>query len=236
MEQHHWLQFNGSTWPEVQCPHSRLFQGDPLSPLGLNLLLSRPLRDLRRRMPELAVCSYLDDRNMVTRSIGQVKHATDHWASWCRHLGLLENEEKLTLVCRQQKDKKALEDLGFQSTQFADSARVLGVDLRITQAHRHTAEKRRQAAERAAARLLRVSLSVKVKRRLWRTRAVPTAAWGHFLGLSSQRELRPLQAAKKRALREHKMGLPFFQRLLEGHSADIAFCAGCSAFSSLSRA
>eukprot|EP00439_Symbiodinium_sp_Y106_P014006 s7995_g2.t1 len=238
MDQHRWIQLDGSTLTEVQNLESSLPQGDPLSPLALNILMSAPLRALRAKQPRLAVCSFLDDRNLTAPNAREARKAKDHWDEVSRDFGLLENDAKLALVCRRDKDKKELQQQGFSSLNFADTARVLGVDLcsKATQTHRPTAEKRLQEAESAASRLSRASIPVKAKRCLWRTRIVPLASWGRLLKRPTVKELRPLQAMKKKSLQEHRMGAVPLQCLLEGHSADVAFSAGCASVNALYRA
>ncbi|CAE7256424.1 Pol [Symbiodinium sp. CCMP2592] len=233
MDQHRWIQLDGSTLTEVQTLESSLPQGDPLSPLALNILMSAPLRALRARQPRLAVCSFLDDRNLTAPNAREARKAKDHWDEVSRDFGLLENDAKLTLVCRREQDKTELQKQGFSSLNFADTARVLGVDLcaKATQAHRPTTEKRLREAESAASKLSRASIPVKAKRSLWRTRIVPLASWGHLLKRPTVKELRPLQAKKKKSLQEHRMGAVPLQQLA-GYSTqfhEVVYSeAGCA--------
>ena len=105
MDQHKWIQLDGSTLTEVQNLESSLPQGGPPSPLALNILMSAPLRALRTKQRRLAVCSFLDGRILTAPKARVAKKAKD--------VGPLGNDAKLPLVCRREKDKRQLQQKGF---------------------------------------------------------------------------------------------------------------------------
>ena len=73
-------------------------QGDPMSPLGLILVMADAVQDVQRAGVRQSVL--LDDRVLVAPEVGQLLHGFRLWKSWSRRLGFLENEDKIVALAQ----------------------------------------------------------------------------------------------------------------------------------------
>ena len=93
--QQRFLQFEGAVLPCPERVVASLPQGDGLSPLALNILLSAACRAVQRQMgPGYMQSVFLDDRALVCSNPQQAKQAMTEWSQWSKCFGLVENAHK----------------------------------------------------------------------------------------------------------------------------------------------
>ena len=65
----------------------------------------------------------------MTDSPQNLRKACQRWRIWCERLGLLENSDKMKIVCLDPRKSLELRRLGFEQRSIVASTRVLGVDF-----------------------------------------------------------------------------------------------------------
>ena len=214
-------------------------QGDAFSPLALILLLAAPTKHILRseQGAALEMATFIDDRAFSCSTPAQAARVVSAWRGWGSGFGMLENLGKIRLVAHTAMQREGLRRAGFDAQCVVDTARVLGFDMcsdRLSPI-RPTVEERQEEALGMARRLVRLPSSLQVRRRLWRSRIVPKAAWGLGLRLPRTQDLRAVLGTFRQALRKPRMASPWLFSLMEGHSASIRFRAGCDAAMQLYR-
>ncbi|OLP76838.1 Peridinin-chlorophyll a-binding protein, chloroplastic [Symbiodinium microadriaticum] len=128
LAQRRWIQYGSFVHPEPQHVSASLPQGCPASPLALTALLLAPATHLQSLMgTELCQSIFVDDRTAVTRSADDTERVITFWASAAKALGLQENQGKLKVVTRSDRQRRLLQAKGIQPS---TEANVLGTPFR----------------------------------------------------------------------------------------------------------
>eukprot|EP00439_Symbiodinium_sp_Y106_P021981 s2417_g2.t1 len=99
-DQTRFLELNGYVHKSGEKVNASMPQGDALSPLALNVLLSAPSREVRTHFgADFHQSVFLDDR-VLACSPSRMPAALQRWDGWSRLFGLLENRRKQAFVCR----------------------------------------------------------------------------------------------------------------------------------------
>ena len=228
-DQTRFLELNGYVHKSGEKVNASMPQGDALSPLALNVLLSAPSREVRTHFgADFHQSVFLDDR-VLACSPSRMPAALQRWDGWSRLFGLLENRRKQAFVCRSSSGRQELQESGL-GPWLQPSVRVLGVYLVAEPGvEAPTAKARLDEALRRGRKLVNRALPLNVRRELWRTRIVPRASWGHIF--SSPREhgeqhAEDLLSLLKQVTFSHRIGSKPLRLLLEGHVMCTGFMAG----------
>ena len=148
--QERWLELGHLCDAKSSFVDSSMLQGDPLSPLGLILVMADAVQEVQQSAG-ISQSVYLD---------------TDHDKSIC--------------LAQNGFQRHAFERAGFRSDQIRSQIRILGVDFISDRSDQVglAAKERFDSALRVATRLATVPLPTEVRRALYRTRVVPKVAWG----------------------------------------------------------
>ncbi|CAE7367435.1 infB, partial [Symbiodinium sp. CCMP2456] len=143
--QRRFLELSGYCSPEGEHIASSMPQGDGMSPLALNVLLSAACRAIRQDQAGPSSSSvFLDDRVFTARA-NEVAGILAQWAEWSAAFGLQENTRKQALVCRDPVARRFLCAQG-QGQWLQESVRVLGADFTARRDNYHAvAEERVQS-------------------------------------------------------------------------------------------
>ena len=93
-QQKRFLQLGRCTLTEPILVQTSLPQGDPVSPLGLLLVLSDAISDISAACPTVSMATFLDDRVLVADSVNALLQARRRWTHWSNRMGLIENHHK----------------------------------------------------------------------------------------------------------------------------------------------
>ena len=91
--QNRWMELGHLSAGGAQTVSSSMLQGDPLSPLGLVVVLAEATASVSHAGHIQSV--FLDDRLLVAPTIKSLLRAWRHWQSWSHQLGLVENDSKV---------------------------------------------------------------------------------------------------------------------------------------------
>lgn len=227
--QERFMELGGYVLRSPQNVDSAMPQGDGLSPLALNVLLSAACREARRLgLHDFEQSIFLDDR-AFTSAPGDVPRLLAHWESWSNVLGLKENRRKQAIVARSASCRHRLRDLGLGHL-LQDSVRVLGVDLTASPSGAcPTADARVKAALTMGRKLLNRAIPVTIRRDLWRTRVIAKVSWGHLFQPPAKETVAQFTALFKQVVYSHRMGHAGLRQILEGHAMHMPFMAGLHA-------
>lgn len=248
--QRRWLQLAGCTAPQYELVRQSLPQGDPVSPLALNILMLGPTVDMESILEEgeESQAVFLDDRNIACRTWQRAVAVGEGWAGWMRTLGLKENvtKTKVTAMGRgsrevkrrfEEKKKEEVEKERGQEEeeeeevrlkpQFADAVRVLGVDFGGFRGQAPTNCIRWKKAEARLERLRFFPGTLAQRGLLARSLCVSAASWGWWRSRPSRTMVSRWCRQLNRALRiDDRWGNPDMTKLLAGHWYDMAFYSG----------
>jgi len=100
MSMSRWIVFDGCTHFEDLVTCTGLPQGDPASPLIMNVMMLHCMQEINRvcEDPALFHVSYMDDRTIVADNLQMVKTAEEEWARLAQEFHLMENREKAQRV------------------------------------------------------------------------------------------------------------------------------------------
>lgn len=128
-----WLTWNDAVDPIPLFTNMSFPQGDGLSPVALNCLLTTDLRYVISECSRIPSkhCIYMDDRSWTSSSAQGVYDIQQAWNRWSEHIGLKENQTKtqcaaltaqLTPLFNEAHIKEHVEILGVHdSTRCADA-------------------------------------------------------------------------------------------------------------------
>ena len=233
LAQRRWIQYGSFVHPEPQHVSASLPQGCPASPLALTALLLAPATHLQSLMgTELCQSIFVDDRTAVTRSADDTERVITFWASAAKALGLQENQGKLKVVTRSDRQRRLLQAKGIQPS---TEANVLGTPFREDGAL-EVAGSRLDKFQALLRRLGCLPVVSSVKHSLYRSVIIPQLLWGFWWSPCSAADLQDQQKLTtnvKRALDVVQQGSRELWLLLAGHWMDVGFAlrlASASAF------
>ncbi len=204
---------------------SSLPQGDGLSPLAMNAVISAAVRSVETKLHRNErQCVYLDDRNVRTASLERAKLIQHEWANVSQSLGLHENESKARLLCADKAKSEAL-NMGFTAEQVQPDIRVLGIDI-TKNSSTPIGDSRITEALRRCLRLQRVPVSFHERTRVVCAPILSVACWGWVMKPLTDNKVKKLKSAIGEALWRPQLGSPHLHQLLTGHMADPQFRAG----------
>ena len=204
---------------------SSLPQGDGLSPLAMNAVLSAAVRAVEKQLQRNeSQCVYLDDRNVRVANLERAKFIQHAWAEVSQSLGLHENESKARLLCADKAKTNALK-VGFTAEQVQPAIRVLGIDL-TKNGSTPTGDNRIAEGLRRCLRLQRIPVSFQVRTKVVCASILSVACWGWATKSLSDNKVKKLKSAIGDALWRPELGSPDLHQLLTGHLADPQFRAG----------
>ena len=153
--QRRFLQLGKCTLADAIVVSSSLPQGDPVSPLGLLLVLGDAITEIS------AQATFLDDRVLVADTVSRLLQGQRAWTKWSARLGLKENEHKAVALAQTQHQRMAFLRAGFRPERICDQIRVVGVDIFAPGAASvgHSQQTRSQDSLTAAARLARAPVA-----------------------------------------------------------------------------
>ena len=235
-QQTRWLCYNGEYLKHPCQVSTSIPQGDAISPLSLLALLTgltaRVVQEERQLGHEHTVVTYLDDRNLIARTVQQTVRLWRSWKARSAEVGLWENDAKVRVVARKASDIPVLLD-EFQEDQVVSSTRVLGVDFtaRLGAACRTTQEQRLAEAKLRCSRIALLPCGGDFKAQLVAILVVPKAVWGAWTKLVSARAIN-VDVKYAAGSKHPSMSSDLFY-LLAGHGLSVEFCSGYASFSSL---
>ena len=91
-----WIVYDGSVHPEAINTVTGLPQGDPASPLIMNILMYHCVNEVNEKCndPSFFHMTYMDDRTMVASSLDTIKEAENKWSELAEEFHLQENKDK----------------------------------------------------------------------------------------------------------------------------------------------
>lgn len=232
-QQSRWLTYNGECQPNPAGVDT-MPQGDAISPLTLLAVMTGVTRSvLAQEAVSFPLVTYLDDRNMITKTPAQTFRLWCTWQHVSQSVGLWENDSKVKVAARKAAHKSQLVQIRFQEHHVVEAARVLGIDFT---AKLGAACKSIQAArlKDASHRLDRIGLlpvSMTLKAAHASSIVVPKACWGSWTSLVPVKRLNSI--VKRIAGTSHLQASRRLFYLLAGHGLHVEFCAAFQAFSFL---
>ena len=224
LNQTRWLQLGQCTLMEPVQVQTSLPQGDPVSPLGLLLVLSEGIADICNTCPEVSMTTFLDDRVLVAKSVKTLMHARRKWTTWSNRLGLIENDHKTVAFASNYQQRMAFLKFGFSTGQVQSQFRVLGVDvLASSEQLGKTHEARLAQGHAAAVRLTRAPVDVTVREGLWCTRILPKITWGWWLSEVPDTVQNNVFQLFRKVADVHKMASVHLRMVLNGHALSFPF-------------
>ena len=234
-----WIQLGRHVGSAAQINIGSLPQGDPFSPLALNVCIAEAMHRLIQQYPQSDHLAYLDDRSWLTTSADQAARIALTWQSETRLLEMSENRSKLefstTLGSRgRQALVHALQAHNFSVLDSTIVVRPKLLGSRLTLTRQHAAAQKEEAARLNKAKLLgkwvrALPHSVDEKAFFFKATALAVAAAPTFSRLPSLDELKPLLRAFSDLNHQASASLgpngPLF-RLFSGHTADAKFRVG----------
>lgn len=128
-QQSRWLTYNGECQPNPAGVDT-MPQGDAISPLTLLAVMTGVTRSvLAQEAVSFPLVTYLDDRNMITKTPAQTFRLWCTWQHVSQSVGLWENDSKVKVVARKAAHKSQLVQIRFQEHHVVEAARVLGIDF-----------------------------------------------------------------------------------------------------------
>ena len=107
VNQQRWVRFQGCVHDTPLMAPRSIPQGDPLGPILCLLWTTCGLNSVRRAVPAEAVpvrtVLYMDDRSVISSSAESLSHHKNAWSQWSGHVGLIENESKVSLGVKSPK-------------------------------------------------------------------------------------------------------------------------------------
>lgn len=218
--QKRYLQLGKCTLETPAQVSTSLPQGDPVSVLGLLLVLGDAIQNISAT--GVSQSTFLDDRVMVADSVKQLMQAQRQWTSWSARLGLVENREKILAFAQNQFQRMAFLKVG-----ISDQIRILGIDVFASSADAvgNTQQLRLNQGQAEAIRLARAPVSVKVKEDLYRTRIVPKLSWGWWLNVIPVSVENKIFSHFRKVAEVHHMASKHLRLLLNGHVFSTSFMA-----------
>ena len=226
LDQHRFLQLGRSTLENPTIVRSSLPQGDPISPLGLLLVLGDAIADVSS-LPGVSQATFLDDRFLVAQDVTHLLRAQKQWSMWSARMGLAENVEKTICFAQTYHQRMAFLRRGFPAERIRSEVRILGVDyfapgtIDLGQCQ----NVRLQEGLGMAARLTRAPVPISVREMLFRTRAIPKTSWGWWFNDVPARTLNQFFTVFRKVADVHSMASRPLRQLLQGHAFSFRFMA-----------
>ena len=226
LDQHRFLQLGRSTLEIPTIVRSSLPQGDPISPLGLLLVLSDAISDVSS-LPGVSQATFLDDRFLVAHDVPHLLRAQKQWSMWSARTGLAENGKKTICFAQTYHQRMAFLRRGFPAEQIRDEARILGVDFFApgTRDVGQCQNGRLQEGLGIAARITRAPVPISVREMLFRTRVIPKISWGWWFNDVPDRVLNRCFSIFRKVADVHHMASRPLRQLLQGHAFSFRFMA-----------
>ena len=215
-------------------PHlvgASLPQGDPMSPLGLTLMLADAVRDVSRLGVKQSV--FLDDRVLVSKEVNQLIRAKALWIRWTQRLGLHENLGKIKVLVQDMYQRLAFLRRGFEARQLDSQLRILGVDFVKGSSDPAAGMERLEKGIAYARRLARAPVSVDIRRSLFRTRIVPLASWGWWFHPIPRHSSQQLFRVYRLVGAVHTAASRHLRAALDGHNMCVDFVSTRQAIQSV---
>lgn len=91
-----WIQYDGCVHQEAIVTQAGLLQGDPASPLIMNVLIRHCMQEVNKACadPSLFHVTYMDDRTLAASSSQTTKKAEEEWSRMAAEYHLMENHHK----------------------------------------------------------------------------------------------------------------------------------------------
>ena len=179
VNQQRWVCFQGCVHgTPLTAPHS-IPQGDPLGPILCMLWTTCGHNSVRRAVPvdgrPARTVLYMDDRSVTSSSAESLSHHKHAWSQWSGHVGLIENESKVSLAVKSPKlPVPALLAPFVQST-----VRVLGAYTAVARRRMCPDEEQRLAkASQTISLLASIQLPFRVFHQYVAMFAMPQASYG----------------------------------------------------------
>lgn len=222
-----WLELGHLSAKQPFQVSSSMPQGDPVSPMGLILVLADAAAALDHAGVKQSV--FLDDRVLVAPDVRQILRGKNLWLHWSRRLGLVENEDKIIALAQKGFHRHAFIRSGIQSNNVRSQMRILGVDYVTPTCAEAGAvgETRIAQAIQIAARISKAPVPLQVRRSLYRTRVIPKACWGWWFHDFPTKAVNSLFNMFRKVAYVHKMCSRDLRVMLEGHM----FCPSIMALS-----
>ena len=229
------LQWQQSTHHEVLAPQLSIRQGDPLSPMTLNLIMSARHAFIQQDTPAPAhhrlQAIYMDERTWVTSSPQLLIDTLRSWTRFSKAVGLKENPGKtqLTYSCGEAKKQlyDYLEDQPHLRQNMLDSAVILGIFTIGTSSELHGKERMGlEGGKKLHARIGKLPVAHHLKLETIRCLAVSKSAYGWINKTPPKTVLENFNRTARKALKSFRGGSTHLRALLVGATSSLDMVIG----------
>lgn len=214
-----WLTWNDAVDPTPLFTNMGIPQGDGLSPVALNCLLTTGLRYVISECSHIPSkhCVYMDDRSWTSPSAQGVYDIQQAWNRWSEHIGLKENQTKTQCAALTARGRTQLTPL-FNESHIKEHVEILGVCSSGRNRRKATSKEkdRQSAAQTLIRRAALLPVSRAAKHTTIRTCATSRATYGWVSRSPTQKENDDHEQAVWKACREPQFGGVHHKRLLLG--------------------
>ena len=231
------MQWSTSSSPEWLSTTISVPQGDPCSPLALNVFMWAGCRYVANQAPargeDRAMAVYMDDRTWTASTPQVLLRTLRAWGEFSNRAGLKENAEKTQLCGFAAKHSKVLNDyVQNNHTDLVDAvvptATVLGVSTIGGKRRRMTAKEEQRIAEATSVvrRIALLPTSARSKSADVQSMAVAKAAYGWIGRRPTQKACEGFNQAVNRITGSFKFASPHLRRVLQGGSLHLEAVVG----------
>ena len=222
LHQRRWMTWNRCVSETEVNTDIGIPQGDPLSPLAMNCVMTLGVKSVERDLTPIVPRHFvwMDDRSFILRTPRHLVQTCDSWFRFSSNFGFRENEHKAQLVAatshRENKLRECLLDHDLLS-RILPYAEVLGSHVgKLTRSLRPLESQRVSLAKLVAQRIALLPLPRVAKLETCRATVLSRAAYG-WTGKRPTKELsKSLDQAVHKACGGFKQSPPALRRLLEG--------------------
>lgn len=229
------LQWQQSTRTEILTPKLSIPQGDPLSPMTLNLIMAAGHAFVQQDTPAPAhhrlQAIYMDDRTWVTSSPQLLIDTLQSWTGFSNAMGLKENPGKTQLTYSCGEAKKQLYDyLEVQPhlrQKMLDSAVILGICTIGTSSKLHPKERTRlEEGKKLCARIGKLPVAHHLKLETIRCLAISKSAYGWVNKTPPKTVMENFNKKARTALKSFRGGCIHLRALLVGATSSLDMVIG----------
>eukprot|EP00439_Symbiodinium_sp_Y106_P038428 s5766_g4.t1 len=228
------LQWRRSTCPTTLRTDIAVPQGDPMSPLALNICMYAGLRFVEKTAPAEQTCRmqqvYMDDRTWTASSPALLTRTLHAWYRFSELAGLCENPDKTQLICATERRKRALHrhlctqpDL---RSKVCQQACVLGCIIGKSKACHPKEAERLKAATQICEKIAVLPVAHRVKLAEIRTLVMSKAAYGWIAKRPSVTQCARLDRASRGSSKAFAQGPIPLHNLLEGATTCLDVVVG----------